>query len=118
MMTTGRLFQAGLDSPHYGCALNKLKGPRGAVPPNVLMHIPIRQLGGNLPHGDTAGFLGKAYDPFVLNADPADPNFKVPYLLPPGYLASLRVDRRRYWRIAVDDSVKYFEYYQYAHFIN
>lgn len=109
MMQTGRLFQGGLESPNYGCALNKLKGPRGDVPPNVLIPIPIGQLGGNLPHGDTAGFLGKAYDPFVLNADPADPNFKVPDLLPPAYMASLRVDRRRNWRNAVDESVKYFE---------
>ena len=27
--------------------------------------------GGNLPHGQDAGFLGKALDPFVLNADPS-----------------------------------------------
>ena len=39
--------------------------------------------GGNLPHGQDAGFLGKAYDPFVLNADPSKADFKVPDLLPP-----------------------------------
>ena len=109
MMQTGRLFQGGLESPNYGCVLNKLKGARGDVPPNVLIPIPIGQLGGNLPHGDTAGFLGKAYDPFVLNGDPSDPNFKVPDLLPPDYIAALRVDRRRNWRNAIDESVKYFE---------
>ncbi len=109
MMQTGRLFQGGLESPNYGCVVNKVKGPRGDVPPNVLIPIPIGQLGGNLPHGDTAGFLGKAYDPFVLNADPSDPNFKVPDLLPPDYIASVRVDRRRDWRNAIDESVKYFE---------
>ncbi|PYU66142.1 MAG: DUF1501 domain-containing protein [Acidobacteria bacterium] len=109
MMQTGRLFQGGLESPNYGCVLNKLKGARGDVPPNVLIPIPIGQLGGNLPHGDTPGFLGKAYDPFVLNGDPSDPNFKVPDLLPPDYIAALRVDRRRNWRNAIDESVKYFE---------
>jgi len=109
MMQTGRLFQGGLESPNYGCVLNKLKGARGDVPPNVLIPIPIGQLGGNLPHGDTAGFLGKAYDPFVLNGDPSDPNFKVPDLLPPDYIAALRADRRRNWRNAIDESVKYFE---------
>ena len=36
----------------------------------------------------------RAYDPFVLNADPSDPNFKVPDMLPPDYLGALRVDRR------------------------
>ena len=31
-----------------------------------------------MPHGQDAGFLGKAHDPFVLMADPSKPNFKVP----------------------------------------
>ena len=64
MMQTGRLFQGGLESPNYGSVLRFEKGPRGDMPPNVLLPYTIGQLGGNLPHGDTAGFLGKAYDPF------------------------------------------------------
>jgi len=28
--------------------------------------------GGNLPHGHTAGYLGKPYDPLILNADPKE----------------------------------------------
>ena len=36
-----------------------------------------------------------SYDPFVLNADPADPNFKVPDLLPPDYISAVRADRRQ-----------------------
>src|SRR6266446_394332 len=59
MMQTGRLFQGGLESPNYGCVLAKQRGPKGSVPPNVLIPYPIGQLGGNLPHGDTSGFLGK-----------------------------------------------------------
>src|SRR6266566_5177749 len=98
MMQTGRLFQGGLESPNFGSVLRLEKGPRGDMPPNVLIPYTIGQLGGNLPHGDTAGFLGKGYDPFVLNADPADPNFRVPDLLPPDYISAVRVDRRRSWR--------------------
>jgi hypothetical protein len=109
MMQTGRLFQGGLESPNYGSVLRYEKGPRGDIPPNVLLPYPIGQLGGNLPHGDTAGFLGKGYDPFVLNADPADPAFKVPDMLPPDYISAVRVDRRRSWRQEVDKSVQYFE---------
>ena len=109
MMQTGRLFQGGLESPNYGSVLRFEKGPRGDMPPNVLIPYTIGQLGGNLPHGDTAGFLGKGYDPFVLNADPADPNFRVPDLLPPDYISAVRVDRRRSWRQMIDQSVKYFE---------
>jgi len=109
MMQTGRLFQGGLESPNYGSVLRFEKGARGDMPPNVLLPYTIGQLGGNLPHGDTAGFLGKRYDPFVLNADPADPNFKVPDLLPPEYISAVRVDRRRSWRQEIDKSVQYFE---------
>ena len=109
MMQTGRLFQGGLESPNFGSVLRFEKGPRGDMPPNVLIPYTIGQLGGNLPHGDTAGFLGKGYDPFVLNADPAAPNFEVPDMLPPEYISAVRVDRRRSWRQEVDKSVQYFE---------
>ena len=98
--------------------LSKLKGPKGDVPPYVLLPRPIGNTGGNMPHGQTAGFLGKSYDPFVLNADPSDPNFKVPDLLPPDYLTALRVDRRRNWREMVDQSVSMFETSQDARLLD
>jgi hypothetical protein len=109
MMQTGRLFQGGIEYPHIGCVLSKLKGAKGDVPPHVLLPRPIGNTGGNMPHGQNAGFLGKGFDPFVLNADPSDPNFRVPDMLPPDYLSALRVDRRRNWRDMVDKSVSEFE---------
>src|SRR6516165_1656134 len=109
MMQTGWLFQGGIEYPNIGCVLSKLKGPKGDVPPHVLMPHPIGNTGGNMPHGQTAGYLGKTYDPFVLNADPSAPDFKVPDMLPPDYIAAMRVDRRRSWRSAIDQSVSYFE---------
>lgn len=109
MMQTGRLFQGGVEHPHIGCVLNKYKGPKGDVPAHVLLPRPIGNTGGNMPHGQSAGFLGKTFDPFVLNADPSDPNFRVPDMLPPDYLSALRVDRRRNWREAVDKAVNRFE---------
>jgi len=109
MMQTGRLFQGGIEHPHVGCVLGKLRGPRGDAPPHVLLPRPIGNTGGNLPHGQNAGFLGKSFDPFVLNADPSAPDFKVPDLLPPTYISSLRVDRRRQLREMVDGAVKHFE---------
>ena len=94
LMQTGRLFQFGNEQPHIGCVMSKLKGPKGDAPPYVLLPRPIGNTGGNLPHGQTAGFLGKTFDPFVLNADPSDANFKVPDLAPPDYLPPIRVERR------------------------
>jgi hypothetical protein len=118
MMQTGRLFQGGIEYPHIGCVLSKLKGPKGDVPAHVLLPRPIGNTGGNMPHGQTAGFLGKTFDPFVLNADPSDPNFKVPDLLPPDYLTALRVDRRKNWREMIDHSVSKFETSQDARLLD
>jgi hypothetical protein len=84
----------------------------------VLLPRPIGNTGGNMPHGQNAGYLGKAYDPFVLNADPSDPNFKVPDMLPPDYLTAMRVDRRRNWRELVDISVSAFETSQDARLLD
>jgi hypothetical protein len=109
VMQTGRLFQAGTETPHVGSVLGYLKGPKGDIPPHVLLPRPIGNTGGNMPHGQSAGFLGKAYDPFVLGADPSDPNFKVPDLLPPDYLTSIRADQRRNLRDLVDGAVRNFE---------
>ncbi|MBM3740059.1 MAG: DUF1501 domain-containing protein [Acidobacteria bacterium] len=118
MMQTGRLFQGGVEHPHFGCVLGKLKGPKGDVPPHVLLPRPIGNTGGNMPHGQNAGFLGKTHDPFVLNADPSDPNFRVPDLLPPDYLPALRVDRRRNWREMIDKEVSKFETSQDARLLD
>ena len=109
MMQTGRLFTGGVEHPHIGCALGYLKGGRGELPAHVLLPKPIGRTGGNLPHGHTAGYLGKPHDPFILNADPNAPGFKVPDLLPPDYITGLRAERRQKLRAAVDGEVKAFE---------
>src|SRR2546423_387837 len=109
MMQTGRLFSGGIEHPHAGCVLGYLKGQRGEVPAHVLMPRPIGRTGGNLPHGQNAGYLGKQYDPFVLNADPSDAGFKVPDLLPPDYISAVRAARRQRMRAAVDGAVGDFE---------
>src|SRR5437667_4002411 len=109
MMQTGRLFTGGINSPHAGCALEYLKGRRNELPAHVLLPEPMGPTGGNLPHGQDAGFLGKAYDPFALMADPSKPNFKVPDLLPPTEIGEVRLQRRRELRQIVGDAVKNFE---------
>jgi hypothetical protein len=109
MMQTGRLFTGGIEHPHAGCVLTYLKGQRGEVPGHVLLPRPIGRTGGNLPHGQSAGYLGKQHDPFVLNADPSDKNFKVPDLLPPDYISSVRAERRQKMREAVESEMAVFE---------
>lgn len=109
MMQTGRLFQNGVEHPHVGCVLSKLAGGRGDAPAHVLLPKPIGPTGGNMPHGQSAGYLGKAFDPFVLNADPSARDFKVPDMLPPNYISALRTERRRRLREMVDTATKRFE---------
>ena len=109
MMQTGRLFSGGINSPHAGCALEFLKGRRSELPANVILPEVMGPTGGNMPHGQDAGFLGKSYDPFVLNTDPSQKDFKVPDLLPPKEIGEARLQRRRELRGVVDDTVKAFE---------
>jgi hypothetical protein len=109
MMQTGRLFAGGIEYPAVGSALAYLKGQRGEVPGYVLLPRPIGRTGGNLPHGHAAGFLGKQYDPFILNADPSAKDFKVPDLLPPDYISASRAARRQKMRDAVEGGLAKFE---------
>ena len=109
MLQTGRLFSGGLETPHVGCVLGFLKGRKSDLPPHVVLPEKMGPTGGNLPHGQEAGFLGKPHDPFVLNADPSAKDFRVPDLLPPAELPVVRIDRRRRLREVVDQSVKDFE---------
>jgi len=114
MMQTGRLFTGGINTPHAGCALEFLQGRKNELPAHVILPEPMGPTGGNLPHGQDAGFLGKSYDPFVLNADPSKKDFKVPDLLPPSEIGEVRLQRRRELREVVDDTVKNFEASQTA----
>src|SRR6476661_3061318 len=109
MMQTGRLFTGGVNTPHAGCALEFLKGRRNELPANVILPEVMGPTGGNMPHGQDAGFLGKAYDPFVLNADPSKPDFKVPDLLPPTEIGEARLQRRRELQQVVESAVNNFE---------
>jgi len=109
MLQTGRLFTGGVNTPHAGCANEFLKGRRTELPAHVILPEPMGPTGGNMPHGQDGGFLGKAYDPFVLNADPSKKDFKVPDLLPPTEIGEARLERRRSLREVVDGQVKSFE---------
>ena len=114
MMQTGRLFSGGINTPHAGCALSYLRGRKTDLPAHVILPESMGRTGGGLPHGQDAGFLGKAHDPFVLNADPSKPNFKVPDLLPPKSIGAARLARRKRLRDIVDGTVKSFENNQNA----
>ena len=109
IMQTGRQFQGGVNTPHAGSVAGYMLGRRSDLPPHVVLPETMGRGGGNLPNGQAGGFLGKAHDPFALMADPSQPNFKVPDLLPPESIGTARMDRRQRLRDIVDASVSRFE---------
>lgn len=118
MMQTGRQFSGGVETPHAGAVVSYLRGRKSDLPPFVVLPELMGRGGGNLPNGQAGGFLGKTHDPFALMADPSKPNFKVPDLLPPAHIDTLRLQRRRRMREIVDSSVKSFEQSDDARLLN
>jgi hypothetical protein len=79
--------------PNYGAAISYLKPTRDLIPSHAaLPHVMynVVQLA-----GQTAGFLGAAYNPLQIIRDPNDPNFRVDELVLPAELAVERLDDRR-----------------------
>jgi hypothetical protein len=53
------------DFPNFGCNIIKFKPPTEPVLPHVMMPRPLQE-SNVVGKGGTAGFLGKAYDPYTL----------------------------------------------------
>ncbi|MBL9165490.1 MAG: DUF1501 domain-containing protein [Planctomycetaceae bacterium] len=106
---TGRVFAGGVNTPHAGSVVSYLRGRKTDLPPFVVLPQTMGRGGGNLPNGQAGGFLGKAHDPFSLMADPSQPNFQVPDLLPPAEIDDMRLGRRRKLREIVEANIKSFE---------
>jgi hypothetical protein len=117
-MQTGRVFSGGVNTPHAGAVVSYLRGRKTDLPAFVVLPQTMGRGGGNMPNGQAGGFLGKAHDPFSLMADPSQPNFKVPDLLPPAEFDAERLDRRRKLRDIVDATVKDFEASENARLMN
>ena len=109
MMQTGRQFTGGVETPHTGSVISFLKGRKSDLPPHVVLPELMGRGGGGLPNGQAGGFLGKSHDPFALMADPSKPDFKVPDLLPPDEIGSVRLERRKKLREIVDGNISAFE---------
>lgn len=118
MMQTGRQFTGGVNTPHAGAVTSYLRGRKTDLPPFVVLPELMGRGGGNLPNGQAGGFLGKAHDPFALNADPSQKDFKVPDLLPPQDIGTVRLERRRQMREIVDQAVNVFEATENAALMN
>ncbi|WP_010585666.1 DUF1501 domain-containing protein [Schlesneria paludicola] len=83
------------DFPNFAAALDVLRPrsdgiPSGVSLPNYLIEGPLTW------PGQHAGFLGPKHDPWQINHDPNDPNFRIDSLsLQPGVTSSRLVSRRQ-----------------------
>jgi uncharacterized protein (DUF1501 family) len=101
-MLTGYFPQAGFNPglkpnnqrPAHGSIVARKLGPRGSVPPYVCLPKMHPSCG--------PAYLGAGASPFVIEADPNDPNFTVPDIVPPPHLDASRLDGRRQLLAEVD----------------
>ena len=81
--------------PSIGSVVSRELGPRGAVPAYI-----------NLPHPMAAGgpgFYGAVHAPFVIEADPSQPDFAVKDLQPPSRLSQTRIELRQKLLAGIDE---------------
>ncbi|GIW78884.1 MAG: hypothetical protein KatS3mg105_0691 [Gemmatales bacterium] len=67
LLQTGLLSHDEVEHPHIGAVLSYLKGPKAnGVPPFAILPGPIANTGVSVSHGQSAGWLGRKYDPVFL----------------------------------------------------
>ena len=71
LIGTGRLCRLDDEHPHLGSVVSARLGASGGLPPFVILPGPIGHTGVAVPHGQTAGALGRSFEPFALGDDPA-----------------------------------------------
>lgn len=95
-MFTGYRPSPALVYPSIGSVVAHELGPRGAMPPYVVVPNQGSQFLGS-------GYLSNAYGPFALGGDPARPGFSVRDLNLPAGIDETRFEKRKSWKTLVDE---------------
>jgi hypothetical protein len=83
------------DAPAYNAILQGLRPSRGGLPASISLPRRLANNGGQDPWpGTDGGFLGRAFDPWLMECNPAEPSFTVPGGALPEDVAQVRLDRR------------------------
>jgi hypothetical protein len=82
------------DYPHIGSIVSKFSPARNGLPTFVALPEVIGTTAGFVTPGQNAGFLGRRYDPFVVDSHPDDPDFQIPNLAPVQGLDQARLRKR------------------------
>ena len=102
-MMTGHDFNADSVKPHLGSVISKVYGQKTELPCNIVLPGPIGNTGAGPLHGQTSGYLGSAHEPFFLNSDPANKDFKVGDLEVAQGQGNNRLDARKQLLTQLDD---------------
>ncbi|MDA1015668.1 MAG: DUF1501 domain-containing protein [Planctomycetota bacterium] len=102
-MMTGKDAIGDNQQPHVGSVVARVFGPKTNLPPNVILPAKIGNTGGPSINGQEARYLGSAYEPFFLGADPARSNFEVSNLKPAAGQTEFRINARRNLLRQIDD---------------
>src|SRR5580704_4375960 len=102
-MMTGHDFNPDSVKPHCGSVISRVFGNRGTLPAAVVLPLKIGNTGAGPLHGQSAGYLGSAHEPFFLGSDPARSDFKVSDLTPPAGHTEFRLNSRRELLRQVDE---------------
>ncbi|MFO0970537.1 MAG: DUF1501 domain-containing protein [Gemmataceae bacterium] len=94
MAVSNRTNAQRTDHPHYASVVARFRPGARAMPahviiPNVTFNGPARS------PGLMGGYLGAAYDPFVLGADPSASDYRIDAFAPQEGVGPLRLDDRR-----------------------
>jgi len=95
-MFTGYRPSPALVYPSLGSVVSHEFGPRGPMPPYVVVPNAGRQFLGS-------GYLSNAHGPFALGADPARTGFQVRDLNQPAGIDTARFEQRKSWKVLVDE---------------
>ncbi len=94
MAVSNRTNARRTDHPHFASVVARLRPPQTSMP----FHVIIPNTTNNGPAkspGLLGGYLGAAYDPFVLGADPGDADFRVESLGSPEDVNLNRLESRQ-----------------------
>lgn len=74
LLQTGKLSGTGSLAPSLGSVVSRLLGPRGDLPPYIILPQPLGSTGVSAWQGQGAGFLGSEYEPQIVSAsdEPAE----------------------------------------------
>ena len=96
------------DRPHFGSVLHKLLGASPTMPPFVTVPEHVSPVGVPRP-GQNGGFLGAAFDPYLIDSDPNLRSYTPGPLKRDRELSSVRLSHRQSLLAAINHRARYLE---------